>query len=115
LIERAEPDIVNISRYGARPGTEAAKWKGMRVSSQVAKDRSECLHALAKKIAKKRNSRWQGWQGEIIVDEIGKVAQGRNFAYKPVVLSSPGRISLGDRKRVQVYDFSNFSLKARII
>nr|AFK24805.1 MiaB-like tRNA modifying enzyme [uncultured archaeon] len=115
LVERAEPDIVNISRYGARPGTEAAKWKGMRVSSQVAKDRSERLHALAKRIAKKRNSRWQGWQGEIIIDEIGKAVQGRNYAYKPAVLSNPDHASLGDRKRVQVYDFSNFSLKARII
>jgi MiaB-like tRNA modifying enzyme len=115
LIEMATPDIVNISRYGARPGTESAKWKGTRVSSQVAKERSERLHALAKKIAKKRNSVWQNWQGEVIVDEIGKVAQGRNGAYKPVVLQNPGQVSLGDTKRVQVYDFSNFSLKARII
>jgi MiaB-like tRNA modifying enzyme len=115
IIERAEPDIVNISRYGARPGTEAAKWKGMRISSQVAKERSERLHVLAKRIAKKRNSLWQGWQGEIIIDEMGKVVQGRNYAYKPVVMSNPDKVSLGDRMRVQVYDFSNFSLKARII
>ncbi len=115
LVERAEPDIVNISRYGARPGTEAAKWKGMRISSQVAKERSERLSLLAKKTAKKRNSLWQGWQGEIIVDEMGKVVQGRNYAYKPVVVSSPCKVSLGDRMRVKVYDFSNFSLKAMII
>ncbi len=116
LVEKAEPDVVNISRYGARPGTEAAKWKGMRVRSQVAKERSEALHSLAKRIAKKRNSRWKGWEGEIIVDEIGKVVQGRNYAYKPVVLvPNPDQIPLGDKKRVKVYDFSSFSLKARII
>jgi len=115
LVKRAEPDIVNLSRYSARPGTGAAKWKGMRVASHVSKGRSERLHVIAKKIAKKRNSLWQGWQGEIIVDELNKVAQGRNYAYKPVVLSNAGQISLGDRKRVQVHDFSNFSLKARII
>ena len=115
LIERAEPDIVNISRYGARPGTEAAKWKGIRVSSQVAKKRSEHLHLLAKRIAKKRNSLWHDWKGEIIIDEMGKVVQGRNYAYKPVVLSNPDKVSIGDRMRVKVYDFSNFSLKARII
>jgi tRNA A37 methylthiotransferase MiaB len=115
LVEKAGPDIVNISRYGARPGTEAAKWKGTRVSSQVAKERSERLHSLAKGVAKKRNSFWQGWQGEIIVDEMGKVVQGRNYAYKPVVVSNPGQALLGDRMRVQVYDFSNFSLKAKII
>lgn len=115
LVERTTPDIVNISRYGARPGTEAAKWKEIRVRSQVAKERSERLHSVAKRVAKKRNSIWQDWQGEIIVDEMGKVAQGRNYAYKPVVLSNADQISLGDRKRVQVYDFSNFSLRARII
>jgi threonylcarbamoyladenosine tRNA methylthiotransferase CDKAL1 len=115
LVERATPDIVNLSRYGARPGTESAKWKGIRVSSQVAKERSERLHSLVRKVAKKRNSLWQNWQGEIIVDELGKIAQGRNFAYKPVVLSNADQVSLGDRKRVQVHDFSNFSLKARII
>jgi threonylcarbamoyladenosine tRNA methylthiotransferase CDKAL1 len=115
LVENAEPDIINISRYGARPGTEAAQWKDMRVSSQVAKRRSERLHHFSKRIAKQRNSRWQGWQGEIIIDETAKVLQGRNYAYKPVVLSNPGQVSLGDRKRIQVYDFSSFSLKARII
>jgi MiaB/RimO family radical SAM methylthiotransferase len=117
LIEKAEPDIVNSSRYGARPGTESAKWKGERVSSQVAKERSGRLHMLARKIAKKRNSLWQDWHGEIIVDEIiCKVTQGRNYAYKPVVVTgSPTQFSLGDQKRVQVYDFSNFSLKGRII
>ncbi|HEX7032012.1 MAG TPA: MiaB/RimO family radical SAM methylthiotransferase, partial [Nitrososphaera sp.] len=116
LVERAEPDIINISRYGARPGTEAAKWKGMRVPSQVAKERSKVLHTLARRIAKKRNSRWKGWEGEIIIDETGKVVQGRNYAYKPVVLlPNPDKISLGDKKRAQVYDFSSFSLKARMI
>jgi threonylcarbamoyladenosine tRNA methylthiotransferase CDKAL1 len=117
LLEKAEPDIVNSSRYGARPGTESAKWKRERVSSQVAKERSGRLHMLARKIAKKRNSLWQGWHGEIIVDEIiCKVAQGRNYAYKPVVVTgSPAQFSLGDQKHVQVYDFSNFSLKGRII
>lgn len=125
LVERSQPDIVNISRYAARPGTVAYGWKGMRVNSQVSKERSECLHALTRKIAKKRNSIWQDWQGEIVIDEIGKVRQGRNYAYKPVVISSTTtttttaandrQILLGDKMRVKIYDFSNFSLKAKII
>jgi threonylcarbamoyladenosine tRNA methylthiotransferase CDKAL1 len=122
LVERSQPDIVNISRYAARPGTEAYRWKGIRVNSQVSKKRSECLHALTRRIAKKRNSLWQDWQGEIVIDEIGKVRQGRNYAYKPVVISSTTtttandrQILLGDKMRVKIYDFSNFSLKAKII
>jgi threonylcarbamoyladenosine tRNA methylthiotransferase CDKAL1 len=117
LVAKSKPDIVNISRYGARPGTEAYGWKGMRVRSQVSKERSECLYALARRIAKKRNSFWQDWQGEIIIDEIGKVTQGRNYAYKPVVISiaDDRQILLGERVHVKIHDFSNFSLKANII
>jgi threonylcarbamoyladenosine tRNA methylthiotransferase CDKAL1 len=129
LVERSQPDIVNISRYAARPGTEAYEWKGTRVNSQVSKQRSEYLHALTRRIAKKRNSLWQDWEGEIVIDEIGKVRQGRNYAYKPVVISPSStststtttnaaddrQILLGDKVRVKIYDFSNFSLKAKII
>jgi threonylcarbamoyladenosine tRNA methylthiotransferase CDKAL1 len=116
LIARSEPDIINISRYAARPGTEAYRWKGIRVESQVSKERSESVHALATKIARKRNSLWQDWQGEIVIDEIGKVVQGRNYAYKPVVLSSStGDRQLGERVWVKVHSFSSFSLKANLI
>ncbi|MDQ3883257.1 MAG: hypothetical protein M3243_04300, partial [Thermoproteota archaeon] len=78
-------------------------------------------------IAKKRNSLWQDWQGDIVIDEIGEVTQGRNYAYKPVIISSSTttttattstadcRILLGDKVHVKIYDFSNFSLKAKRI
>lgn len=112
LLRETEPDVVNISRYSARPGTEAARSKG-RIRSDIAKDRSRRATALARRIAKKRNSVWQGWEGKIIVDEIGKVVQGRNYAYKPVVLE--GAAELGAKIRVRVHDFSSFSLKARAI
>jgi len=57
LVTESQPDVVNLSRYGARPGTESAKWKKGRISSSVAKQRSERLHTLAKEIARNRNSR----------------------------------------------------------
>ena len=112
LLRQTEPDVVNISRYSARPGTEAAR-STSRVKSEVAKDRSRRATALARRIAKSRNSAWQGWEGEILVDEVGKVAQGRNHAYKSVVLDDPAE--LGTKIRVRVHDFSSFSLKARAI
>jgi len=112
LLKETEPDVVNISRYSARPGTEATRWKG-RVRTDVAKERSRRATALVRRIAKKRNSAWQGWEGEVIVNEVVKVSQGRNYAYKPVVLEEPAE--LGARIRVRVHDFSSFSLKARAI
>jgi tRNA A37 methylthiotransferase MiaB len=111
-----EPDVVNISRYSARPGTEAAGWKNKRVSTQVAKERSVRMHELVRQVAKKRNSTWMGWKGEIVIDEVDKAAQGRNYAYKSVILdSSPETAKLGSKLRVEVYGFSSFSLKARVI
>jgi threonylcarbamoyladenosine tRNA methylthiotransferase CDKAL1 len=116
LIAEVEPDIVNISRYSARPGTEAAGWKGKRVNTKVVKERSERMHELVRQIARKRNSFWMGWKGEIVIDEVGKTAQGRNYAYKSVVLDSPPEAAkLGSKLRVEVYGFSSFSLKARVI
>jgi threonylcarbamoyladenosine tRNA methylthiotransferase CDKAL1 len=120
LLERTQPDVVNISRYAARPGTKASQWREMKVSSQISKKRSEYLHTLTRRIAKKRNSLWQEWQGQIVVDEVGKVIQGRNYAYKPVVITSTqnvvdNRILLGDTVSVKICDFSNFSLKANVV
>lgn len=114
LLRDTEPDIVNISRYSARPGTEAASWKGVRTSTKVAKERSERLHAVAREVSRKRNALWAGWQGQITVDEAGKVAQGRNYAYKPVVLAGSSA-TLGSKLQVQVIDYTSLSLKARVL
>jgi threonylcarbamoyladenosine tRNA methylthiotransferase CDKAL1 len=127
LVEKCQPDVVNISRYAARPGTEAHRWRGKRVSSQLSKRRSECLHHIARQIAKKRNSLWNNWMGEIVIDEIGKVVQGRNYAYKPVMILSPPdatgavddvanhQMFLGENINVKIHDHSSFALKASVI
>ena len=47
LISESKPDIVNCSRYGARPGTSATLLEG-RLTSEVAKDRSARIHELGK-------------------------------------------------------------------
>ena len=114
LISECEPDVVNISRYSARPGTESAKWK--RAGTEAAKRRSERAHALVRKVAERRNAMWNGWEGDVVIDEVGKLVQGRNYAYKSVIVSDPpADTKLGSKLRVRVYGFSSFSLKARAI
>ena len=75
------------------------------------------MHQLAKEISGRQNSLWMNWEGEVIIDEIGAsgTAQGRNSCYKSVMLPGVRGLGLGDQTRVKVYDFSNFSLRARII
>jgi len=91
LIEEVQPDIVNVSKFFARPQTIAAEMQEDSVPSKEIKRRSGLAAKLAKEVAFKRNQRWIGWAGEVFVDEVGKVLGswvGRNFAYKPVVLKN---------------------------
>lgn len=86
LLRKIKPDVVNLSRFGARFGTKAAKMD-KQIDSSVAKDRSSRMTFLLKEIARKSNERWRGWRGEILIDELGRDALiGRNFAYKSCVL-----------------------------
>jgi MiaB-like tRNA modifying enzyme len=91
LIEKVKPDIVNVSKFFARPKTLAANMKDAFVPVSEIKQRSRVVADLARKIALERNREWVDWKGEIFVDEVGKVTGswiGRNFAYKPIVIRS---------------------------
>jgi threonylcarbamoyladenosine tRNA methylthiotransferase CDKAL1 len=123
LLKETEPDIVNSSKYSSRSGTEACKLK--QVDSYIVKQRSEYLHTLIKEIGAKRNSNWKGWIGTVIIDEInGRNIQGRNYAYKPVLLSTECLTSyeatkvkphIGEEILVEISSYSNYSLTSGII
>jgi threonylcarbamoyladenosine tRNA methylthiotransferase CDKAL1 len=104
LVERIKPDVTNVSKFFARPGTAASSMEA-KVSDSEVKQRSASLARLARRIALVKNSGWVGWSGRVLVDEVGKVGSvvGRNFAYKPVVLRScGGRGLLGEFVDVKV-------------
>ena len=104
VICEVEPDIVNVSKFFARPKTAAWNVHDGSVEKAEIKRRSTEAAKLAKQISLSRNQRWVGWQGEILVDEEGKVADtwvGRNWAYKPVAVKSD-RCLMGKRVRVKV-------------
>jgi MiaB-like tRNA modifying enzyme len=88
LIREVKPDIVNVSKFFARPRTAAAEMP-YSVTKPEIKRRSTVAAELARAIAFERNQRWIGWSGEVLVDEVGKASGswvGRNFAYKPVIV-----------------------------
>jgi MiaB/RimO family radical SAM methylthiotransferase len=103
LIEKVRPSVVNISKFGARPGTEAKKMK--ELDAKTINERSFWLSKIVKEISLKENEKWIGWKGEVLVDEIGKRNSfvGRNFAYKPIVLKSEEKI-FGNFVEVEVKD-----------
>ena len=103
LIGEVKPDIVNVSKFFARPGTAAVDMRDTVEPVEI-KRRSAEAAKLVKQVSLERNQRWVGWSGEVFVDEGGKVAgswMGRNFAYKPLTLQSRENL-LGKTLRVKV-------------
>jgi len=103
LLEEVKPDIVNVSKFFARPGTEAERIRP-KVAPRVLKDRSRRASALALEVSLERNRSWIGWEGLVFIDERGTKRHtwiGRNYAYKPVVVKSEKNL-LGRFLRVEV-------------
>ena len=95
LMEEVKPDVVNISKFFARPKTFAASMKKDMIPLSEIKARSVRASTLAKKLSLENNQRWIGWTGKVFVDEAGKVPGswvGRNFAYKPVAVKSGSKL-----------------------
>jgi len=84
LIEKVEPDFVNISRFYPRPGTPAAKLK--QLPADELNRRSKVLTDLCGEISRRKMKEWVGWVGEVLIDEAGSHGEaiGRNFAYVPI-------------------------------
>ena len=121
LIEESQPEVINSSRYSPRPGTVASKYP--KLNTKIVKERSTRLHEIIKKTSMSRNQMWYGWKGKILIDELlenGKI-QGRNYAYRPVIINLP-RAEKFDPKRllghylsVKVVEISNYSLFGKLI
>jgi tRNA A37 methylthiotransferase MiaB len=117
LIEEVKPDVVNVSKFFARPKTAAAEMRADFVSPLEIKRRSSLAGALAKQVAYERNKQWAGWKGGIFIDEIGKAAGswvGRNLAYKPVVVKSAENL-LGEALNVRVTNVFPTYLEGEIV
>ena len=117
LLEEVKPDIVNVSKFFARPKTVAARMKEGLVEKEEIKRRSTVASELAKRLSAERNLRWVDWTGEVLVDEKGKVDGswvGRNFAYKPIVIYSTENL-LGKTVQVKVVEALGTYLKGELI
>lgn len=111
LLEETKPDIVNLSRYSARPGTEAAEMEQIDVSE--VKRRSKIIFNLTNQISKKSNQNWIGWKGKVLFNEkTDEGIKGRNFAYKSIFVDH--EVKIGQVNHVEIVEATNHSLKGRI-
>jgi len=111
LIKETKPDIVNLSKYSARPGTDAAEWE--QVDVVEVKRRSKEIFNLTNRISLENNQDWIGWKGDVLFDEnADKGIRGRNFAYKPIFVKES--IEIGQSHCVKIVDVTNHSLVGEI-
>lgn len=101
LIERVEPDVVNLSKFGPRPGTPASKMK--KPPDEVVARRSRIADEVIGRIKERKNERYLGREVGVLVSEVNvKGPMGRTDSYKPVALkgANPGYFYL-----VEITDF----------
>ena len=111
LLDETKPDIVNLSKYSARPGTDAATWKQIDVVE--IKRRSKIIFEQINKISLENNKKWIGWVGKVLFDEsINNEIKGRNFAYKPI--SVKNNVEIGQYHTVKVTDATTNGLIGKI-
>ncbi len=111
LLREMKMDIVNVSKFSARPGTKASEMK--QLASQTIKARSSELAALARSVSNEKNQGLTGKTYRVLVTERQKDFTGRNTSYKQVVVRDfQGRV--GEFVDVEIFDANHGSLFGKI-
>jgi len=87
IIKRIRPDIVNISKFGARPGTRAKEME-LQVDGAIINRRSALLSGICREIGLETNREMIGKKAWVLVSGKGSKSGfiGRAENYKPVLL-----------------------------
>jgi len=112
LLKETRPDVVNLSKYSPRPGTESSEWH--QIDSLEVKKRSKEIFEIINQIAIGNNQKWIGWKGEVLFDEKTEDGiKGRNFAYKSIRVDD--WIKIGETKKVEIVDATLHSLVGKVV
>ncbi len=109
LVRDMKFDFVNISAYGNRPNTPAARLK--QIPTEIKKERTRKMSALVVEMSKEMNEKWTSWTGIVLIDEYNEKKGtwiGRNYSYKPVILK--GNFDFGREVPVKITGASTNSL-----
>jgi len=111
LLDETKPDVVNLSKYSARPGTDAAELK--QIDAAEIKRRSKIIFEQINKISLESNEKWIGWKGKVLFDENTEEGiKGRNYAYKPISVQE--KVNIGDSHIVEIIDATRKRLIGKI-
>lgn len=114
LLQNVQPDIINITRFSARPFTTAKTLKG-RVPTHIVKERSTRITSICSKITLEKNKTHLGKHYSVLITEHGKhgTVTGRAENYKQIVLKEPSR--LGDIVSTEIVEAFQTYLVGRLI
>lgn len=115
FIKWLKPEILNISKFTARPGTIAKQMD--QIDSRTIKQRSIRLSKIFRNSLVNINKKWEGWHGEILILHKGSdknQAFGRNIAYKNIFIRGYNDI-YGKFVDVKIEKVDGFNLFGRLI
>ena len=111
LLDETKPDVVNLSKYSARPGTDAAELK--QIDAVEIKRRSKVIFEQINKISLESNKKWIGWKGKVLFDENTEEGiKGRNYAYKPISVDE--KVNIGQSHIVEITNATRKRLIGKI-
>ena len=115
FIKWLRPEIINISKFTARPGTVAKDMK--QLDSRTIKERSIRLSRIFRNSILNMNNKWIGWQGEVLILHQGtgkNQAFGRNYAYKNVFIDDYNN-EYGIIVNVKIEKIEGFNLFGKLL
>ena len=113
LIKKVKPDIVNITKFSARPLTKAKTMK-QRIPTEIVKDRSRRLTRLCKEASKQINSKHIGKKYILLITKKEDDAViGRAENYKPVIVHE--NVKVGEFVSVKIVASENIHLVGKLI
>ena len=115
FIKWLKPEILNISKFTARPGTKAKQME--QLGSKLIKERSIRLSSVFRNSLSEINKKWKGWEGEVLVLHEGTEPNqgfGRNYAYKNIFIANYDG-EFGKFVNIKIVKVEGFNLFGKII
>jgi len=114
LIEKIKPDIVNVTRFSARPHTKAKNMKG-RINTKIAKERSKILAEISELLSIENNKKCKGKIYNTLITKRGKKDTyiGRTDNYKPVLINE--KADIGKFVNLEIIDSDHIHLFGKLI
>ncbi|MHA1480905.1 MAG: tRNA (N(6)-L-threonylcarbamoyladenosine(37)-C(2))-methylthiotransferase [Candidatus Thorarchaeota archaeon] len=114
ILRKVKPSVINISKYGDRPGTQSSK-STEKVNTLIKKERSRTLTKVVDAIVEGINKSWIGWEGVVIA--TGSGTKGgiicRNPSYKSVIIHD--NIQIGTIHEVKITSAKKTHLVGTVI